>query len=100
MRLGPRSGEYLPNPVSMSYHQHLDYREYIHTDPRIMVGKPVIRGTRITVELILEKLSFQSFDEILLDYPHLTRDKLQAVVLYVLDVLRMDDVVMAGRAES
>ncbi|MFN8615469.1 MAG: DUF433 domain-containing protein [Dehalococcoidia bacterium] len=65
----------------------MDWREYIHSDPRIMVGKPVIKGTRITVELILEKLAFQSVDEILLDYPHLTRPQIQAAVLYALDVL-------------
>ena len=62
-----------------------------------MVGKPVITGTRIPVDLLLEKIAFQSFDEILLDYPGLTRADLQAVVLYVLDVLRMDDVVPALR---
>ena len=62
-----------------------------------MVGKPVITGTRIPVDLLLEKIAFQSFDEILLDYPGLTRESLQAVVLYVLDVLRMDDVVPALR---
>jgi uncharacterized protein (DUF433 family) len=71
----------------------MDWRDYIHSDPGIMSGKPLIRGTRITAELILEKLAFQSFEEILLDYPHLTRQQLQAVVLYALDVLRMDDVV-------
>ena len=71
----------------------MDWRDYIHSDPAILVGKPVIRGTRISVELILEKLAFQSFDEILLDYPHLNREQLAAVVLYALDVLRTDDVV-------
>jgi uncharacterized protein (DUF433 family) len=75
----------------------MDRREHISADPAIMVGKPVIKGTRIPVDLLLEKIAFQSFDEILLDYPGLTRESLQAVVLYVLDVLRMDDVVPALR---
>ena len=75
----------------------MDWREHISADPAIMVGKPVIKGTRIPVDLLLEKIAFQSFDEILLDYPGLTRESLQAVVLYVLDVLRMDDVVPALR---
>lgn len=74
----------------------MDWRDFIHSDPGILGGKPVIKGTRISVELILEKLAFQSFDEILLDYPHLKREQLQAVVTYALDVLRMDDVVPAG----
>jgi uncharacterized protein (DUF433 family) len=78
----------------------MDWREHISADPAVMVGKPVITGTRIPVDLLLEKIAFQSFDEILLDYPGLTRADLQAVVLYVLyvlDVLRMDDVVPALR---
>ena len=75
----------------------MDRREHISADQAIMVGKPVIKGTRIPVDLLLEKIAFQSFDEILLDYPGLTRESLQAVVLYVLDVLRMDDVVPALR---
>ena len=75
----------------------MDWREHISSDPAVMVGKPVITGTRIPVDLLLEKIAFQSFDEILLDYPGLTRESLQAVVLYVLDVLRMDDVVPALR---
>ena len=42
----------------------------IAVDPKVMLGKPVIRGTRITVELILEKLAADiSIDEILADYP-------------------------------
>lgn len=64
----------------------MDWREYIHSDLRIMVGKPVIKGTRITVELILEKLAVQGVDEILLDYPHLNRTQIQAAVLYAAEV--------------
>jgi uncharacterized protein (DUF433 family) len=70
------------------YHEAMDWREYIHSDPAILGGKPVIKGTRISVELILEKLAFQTFDEILLDYPHLNRPQLQAAVLFVSDALR------------
>jgi uncharacterized protein (DUF433 family) len=51
----------------------MDWREHISADPAVMVGKPVITGTRIPVDLLLEKIAFQSFDEILLDYPGLTR---------------------------
>ena len=76
----------------------MDWRDYIHSDPAILVGKPVIKGTRISVELILEHLAIETFDEILLDYPHLTREQLQAAVLYALDVLRMDDVVRVAGA--
>ena len=47
--------------------------ERIEIDPAVMMGKPVIRGTRITVELILHKLGEGTTeDELLEDYPHLT----------------------------
>jgi uncharacterized protein (DUF433 family) len=61
----------------------MDWREHISAEPAIMGGKPVIKGTRIPVDLLLEKIAFQSFDEILLDYPGLTREDLQAAALSV-----------------
>jgi uncharacterized protein (DUF433 family) len=64
----------------------MDWRNHIHSDPRIMVGKPVIKRTRITVELMLEKLAYQGIDEILLGYPHLTRPQIQAAVHYAAEV--------------
>lgn len=48
--------------------------ELIHSDPTIMMGKPVVRGTRLTVEMILEKLAAGEVVEQLLEaHPHLTR---------------------------
>jgi uncharacterized protein (DUF433 family) len=53
----------------------------IHSDPKILVGKPCIRGTRISVELILEKLGAgDSIEGILEDYPHLTREGVLAAL--------------------
>lgn len=55
----------------------------IEINPKIMVGKPVIKGTRITVELVLEKLaSGQSVDDILTSYPHLNREQILACLEY------------------
>ena len=60
----------------------------IATDPAVMVGKPVIRGTRITVELILDKLAADlPIEEILADYPHLTREDVLASVAYARSLL-------------
>jgi uncharacterized protein (DUF433 family) len=51
----------------------------IVSDPDIMMGKPVIRGTRITVELILRKLGYgQTVEELIDDYPAITRDDILA----------------------
>ncbi len=55
----------------------------VETNPQVMLGKPVIKGTRITVETILKKLSQNiSFDEILSDYPRLRREDIQAAIAY------------------
>lgn len=56
---------------------------FINSDPKIMMGKPVIAGTRITVELILEKLAAgESVEQILDAHPRLTREAVSAALLY------------------
>jgi uncharacterized protein (DUF433 family) len=60
----------------------------ITIDRKVMLGKPVIRGTRIPVELILRKLSEGATEADLLDaYPRLTRDDIQAAIGYAADTL-------------
>lgn len=55
----------------------------IAADPEILGGKPIIRGTRISVEFILESMaSGMSEEEILEDYPHLEREDIQAVLQF------------------
>ena len=55
----------------------------ITIDPAVMMGKPVVAGTRITVELILEKLGAgETVDDLLLDYPQLSREALQAALRF------------------
>ena len=55
--------------------------ERVEINPRIMGGKPVIRGTRVPVELILRKLGAGlSTEDIVADHPHLTADDIRAAV--------------------
>lgn len=57
--------------------------ERIQIDPAIMMGKPVIRGTRITVELILRRISEGASEaDLREDYPHLTVEDIRAAVAY------------------
>jgi len=57
--------------------------ERIEINPAIMLGKPVIRGTRITVELILRKLAEgETVSDLLEDYPHLTAADIRAAIAY------------------
>ncbi len=63
----------------------------IVTNPDVMMGKPVVEGTRITVELILEKLSFgESVEQIVDAHPTLSREGILAALKYAVDVLRSD----------
>lgn len=56
-------------------------RQLIQSNPKIMMGKPVVAGTRITVELILEKLAAgESIEQLLDEYPTLTRDSVDAAL--------------------
>jgi uncharacterized protein (DUF433 family) len=62
-------------------------------DPRIMVGQPVIKGTRITVAAILRKLSQNiAPKEILADYPHLTHNDLKAALEYAAESIASEEV--------
>lgn len=65
--------------------------DLIQVDPVIMMGKPVIRGTRITVELILEKLAAgETVDQILAAHPRLTNDSIRAALAFAARTLRAD----------
>jgi uncharacterized protein (DUF433 family) len=65
--------------------------ELIQADPSIMMGKPVIAGTRITVELILEKLAAgETIEQILSAHPRLTREAIQAALAFAARALRAD----------
>ena len=65
----------------------------IEINPRIMVGKPVVKGTRIPVELILKMLSQgMSIKEILEEYSHLTKEDIQACLAYAAQALEVEEV--------
>jgi uncharacterized protein (DUF433 family) len=72
----------------------------IEINPRIMIGKPVIRGTRVTVELILRKLSEGATEKDLLDaYPHLTGADIRAALAYAADTLAHEEVLLTAAGE-
>ena len=63
----------------------------IVSDPAVMMGKPVVAGTRITVELILEKLATgETVEQLLESHPRLTREAVQAALAFAAGVLRSD----------
>lgn len=66
-------------------------KKLIISDPTVMMGKPVISGTRITVELVLEKLSAgETIEQILQAHPRLTKEGVLAAIDYANKVLKSD----------
>ena len=62
----------------------MDWKDRIESDKNVLLGKPVIKGTRISVEFILERLADGwSETKILESYPHLEKEDLQAVFAYL-----------------
>jgi uncharacterized protein (DUF433 family) len=69
----------------------MDWRKHIHSDFNIMMGKPVIIGTRIPVDLILEKLSAgETMDQILEAHPRLNPEAVLAAIAFAAETLRAD----------
>jgi len=70
----------------------------IEVNPKVMLGKPVIRGTRIPVELILRKLGEGASEADLLDaYPRLKRADIQAALSYAADTLAHEETIVEPR---
>lgn len=64
----------------------------IERNPEIMLGKPVIKGTRLTVELLLEKLAYgYSEEELVADYPFITKEDIKAALFYASRVISLEE---------
>ena len=73
----------------------------IEINPKVMLGKPVIRGTRIPVELILRKLSEGATQADLLDaYPRLTREDIQAAIGFAADTVAHEETLILEPARK
>lgn len=68
----------------------------ISTNPNIMLGKPVIKGTRLTVGIIVEKIAYgATMEDIKKDYPFLTDDDIRAALLYAARRMNLEEVYAA-----
>jgi uncharacterized protein (DUF433 family) len=78
-----------------------DWRDHITADPDILVGKPIIKGTRISVELILGRLANGwSFEQILESYPHITREDILAALAFAAEMMREDKYIAVHKASA
>ena len=69
----------------------MHFADHIEVNPQVMRGKPVIRGTRIPVELLLRKLSEGATEQTLIEaYPQLTPTGIQAALVYAAEALSLE----------
>ena len=72
----------------------MEWQQYIERNPAILNGKPVIKGTRIGVELLMRKLGGgYSIDELINAYPHLNKQQIAAACEYAADVIANEETV-------
>ncbi|MBI3080242.1 MAG: DUF433 domain-containing protein [candidate division NC10 bacterium] len=91
-RCGPRSGW---GRATRHRRFGVTVTDRIEINPKVMLGRPVVRGTRITVELILRKLAEGATEADLLEaYPRLTREDIHAAIGYAADTLAHEETVL------
>ena len=67
------------------------HEDLIEVNPAVMMGKPIVRGTRIPIEIVLEKLAAgETEDDLLAAHPRLTREGIHAALAYAAKALRAD----------
>lgn len=71
----------------------MSWQERIIVDPTILVGKPLVKGTRISVEFVIDLLARGwSHEQVLHEYDHLTAEDIQACLAYARDILQSERV--------
>ena len=74
--------------------QHLHWQDYITSDPEILFGKPIIKGTRVPVHLILEKLGKgETIAQLLSAYPRVTEEAIYACLIFASDSVKSEAVI-------
>ncbi len=77
----------------------MNWRDHIHSDPNILGGKPVIKGTRISVELVLEFFSDgASIADVVAAYPHVTEADVRAAMAFAHDMVAEEKTLAQKRA--
>ena len=76
-----------------------NWRDHIVSDPEILLGKPTVKGTRISVELILGWLAESwTFEQLLEAYPYITRDDILAALAFAAEMMRDEQYVAVHKA--
>jgi len=79
----------------------MDWRDRITSDASVLTGKPVIKGTRISVELILGWLANGwTFEGVMEAYPHITREDIQAALAFAADMMHDEEYIARHKASA
>jgi uncharacterized protein (DUF433 family) len=79
----------------------MDWHDRIVSDAETLFGKPRIKGTRISVELLLDRLADGwSVEDIIESYPHVTREDVRAALAFVAEIYREESFVATGKASA
>jgi uncharacterized protein (DUF433 family) len=78
-----------------------NWKSHITVDPDVLVGKPIIKGTRISVELLMDRLADGwTIEQILESYPRVSREDVLAAIAFVTEVFREEDYVAIQKASA
>jgi uncharacterized protein (DUF433 family) len=79
----------------------MDWRDRIVSNPDILLGKPTVKGTRISVELILGWMANGwSVGDVLASYPHISREDVLAALAFAAEMLREDEFIAVHKATA
>ena len=79
----------------------MNWKDHIEVNPEVLVGKPIIKGTRISVELILDRMADGwSMEDVLSSYPHISREDVLAALSFASELFKEETFVAVGKVTA
>ena len=79
----------------------MNWKDRIEVNPEVLVGKPIIKGSRISVELILDRLADGwSMEDVLTSYPHISREDVLAALSFASELFKEETFVAVGKVNA
>jgi uncharacterized protein (DUF433 family) len=76
----------------------MNWKDRIEVNPAVLVGKPIIKGTRISVELIMDRMADGwSMEDVLASYPHISREDVLAALSFASELFKEETFVAVGK---
>ncbi len=79
----------------------MNWKDHIEVNPAVLVGKPIIKGTRISVELILDRVADGwTMEDVLVSYPHINREDVLAALSFAAELFKEETFVAVGKVTA